>query len=222
MKLHFTFYLSLGYVLKAAFERLLWSSPLITSENGSVWFIISRNIDKTLDLKIRSQEGGDNVFKQQSWTMPFSFAWTFQKEIFLLFLTVPSGCCRLTQHPEVATILSHLPSFYISFQRCHKSMLSAIGIVTLLSTCKFHNRWKQVDVCSSLIQYGRWKNGVEVVSAGEGELLWVLRKWSMCLSITAVNNAGPHGPHADVTTVFVTCSREIIIHWLFVFTISCK
>lgn len=54
VKFHSTFYLSLGYVLKSAFERLLWSNPPITSENVSVWFIISRNIDKNLDLKIGS------------------------------------------------------------------------------------------------------------------------------------------------------------------------
>lgn len=35
VKFHFTFYLSLGYVLKSAFEGLLWSSHLITFENGS-------------------------------------------------------------------------------------------------------------------------------------------------------------------------------------------
>lgn len=63
VKFHFTFYLSLGYVLKSVFEGLLWSSCLITSESDSVWYIISRNIDKNLDLKIRSQENGDNVFK---------------------------------------------------------------------------------------------------------------------------------------------------------------
>lgn len=43
-------------------------------------------------------------------------------------------------HLEVAILLSHLPTFYISFQHCNQSILAATGIVTVLSMCKFHNR----------------------------------------------------------------------------------
>ena len=45
------------------------------------------------------------------------------------------------------------------------------------------------------MQYGRWKDEVEVVSVEEGEVLQVLRTPSMCLSITVVNNAGQHCPY---------------------------
>lgn len=45
------------------------------------------------------------------------------------------------------------------------------------------------------MQYGRWKDEVEVVGVGEGEVLQVLRKPSMCLSLAVVNNAGTRCPY---------------------------
>lgn len=108
-KFYVTFYISLGYALEAAFEGLLWSGPLIISENGSVCFMTCRNTDENLDLKTRSKD--------------------------VLCIT-------------------------------HVNM-----------------------------QYGSWKDEVEVVGVGEGEVLQVLRKPSMCLSFAAVNNAVTHCPY---------------------------
>lgn len=45
------------------------------------------------------------------------------------------------------------------------------------------------------MQYGRWKDEVEVVGVGEGEVLQVLRRPSMCLPLTVVNNAGTRCPY---------------------------
>jgi len=95
-KFYLTFYISSRLCIRSSLWRVAvkWPSVII-NENDSACFMTCRNINKNLDWKTRFKEDREHVFKQQSWTMPPTLSWKLQKEMFLLFLTVHSGCCRL-------------------------------------------------------------------------------------------------------------------------------